>query len=203
MTAVIALIDQIAIGIYFLILAGILLALRRFLLHGEEYRSSYFELERDLARYRRLNAVTLIVLLLELALIVIGIQLVVVPELLADRRIEALLAETRAEDGVFETPVPAAPAESLGIDPVALPRSIDTGNQLRATPLPTPTPVGTIIPAEPCARLRFAGSATGHPRQRYARIPARARGRHGLHGSILLRFDRDQRPQHQWQLSTD
>ena len=55
MTAVIALIDQIAIGIYFLILAGILLALRRFLLHGEEYRSSYFELERDLARYRRLE----------------------------------------------------------------------------------------------------------------------------------------------------
>ena len=44
MTAVIALIDQIAIGIYFLILAGILLRLGAFLLHGEEYRSSYFEL---------------------------------------------------------------------------------------------------------------------------------------------------------------
>lgn len=149
MTAIIALIDQIAVGIYFLILAGILFSLRRFLLHGEEFRSSYFELERDLARYRRLNAVTVIVLLLELAIIVVGVQVVVVPELLDDRRIEALLAESLAEDGVFETPVPAEPADSLGIDPVALPRSVDTSNQLRATPLPTPTPVGTIIPADP------------------------------------------------------
>ena len=149
MTAIIALIDQIAVGIYFLVGAGILFALRRFLLHSEEYRSSYFELERDLARYRRMNAVTVIVLLLELAIIVVGVQLVVVPELLDDRRIEALLAENRAEDGVFETPVPAEPADSLGIDPVALPRSVDTSNQLRATPLPTPTPVGTIIPADP------------------------------------------------------
>ena len=149
MTAIIALIDQIAVGIYFLVGAGILLALRRFLLHGEDYRSSYFELERDLARYRRMNAVTVIVLLLELAIIVVGVQLVVVPELLDDRRIEALLAETRAEDGVFETPVPAQPADSLGIDPVALPRSVDASNQLRATPLPTPTPVGTLIPADP------------------------------------------------------
>jgi len=149
MTVVIALIDQIAIGIYFLIGAGILFALRRFLIQGKEYRSSYFELERDLARFRRLNAVTLIILLMELAVIIVGIQLVIVPELLDDRRIEALLNETRAEDGVFVTPVPAQPAASLGIDPVALPRSVDTSNQLRATPLPTPTPVGTIIPADP------------------------------------------------------
>ena len=69
-------------------------------------------LERDLARYRRMNAVTLIVLLIELAIIVLGIQQVIVPELLDDRRIEELLAETRAEDGVFETPVPAPPAET-------------------------------------------------------------------------------------------
>ena len=41
MTAVIALIDQVAIGIYFLIAAGILFALRRYIIYGEEYRSSY------------------------------------------------------------------------------------------------------------------------------------------------------------------
>ena len=85
--------------------------------------SSYFELERDLARYRRTNAITLIIFLLELAIIVFGLQVVVVPELLDDRRLQELLAETRAEDGVFETPVPAPPASVLGIDPVALPRS--------------------------------------------------------------------------------
>ena len=165
MIAIIALIDQIAIGIYFLIAAGILFALRRFLIHGEDYRSSYFELERDLARYRRTNAITLIIFLLELAIIVFGLQVVVVPELLDDRRLQDLLAETRAEDGVFETPVPAPPASDLGIDPVALPRSADTVNLLQATPLPTPTAVGTIIPADPpvgCdspeAQLRIPGN---------------------------------------------
>ena len=149
MTAIIALIDQVAIGIYFLIAAGILFALRRYLIHGEEYRASYFELERDLARYRRINALTLIVFLIELAIIIVGIQLVVVPELVDERRLQELLAETRAEDGIFETPLPAQPAADLGIDPVALPRSVDTSGQVQATPLPTPTAVGTIIPADP------------------------------------------------------
>ncbi len=149
MTAIIALIDQIAIGIYFLIAAGILFALRRYLIFSEEYRSSYFELERDLARYRGANALTLVIFLIELAIIVVGIQLVVVPELLDQRRLQELLARSRAEDGIFETPVPAPPAADLGIAPVALPRSVDTTGQLLPTPLPTPTAVGTIIPADP------------------------------------------------------
>ncbi len=149
MTAIIALIDQIAIGIYFLIAAGILFALRRYLIQGEEYRSSYFELERDLARYRRSNAITIIIFLLELVIIIVGVQLVVVPELLDERRLQALLDEARAEDGIFETPVPARPVSDLGIDPVALPRSVDIADQILATPLPTPTAVGTIIPADP------------------------------------------------------
>ncbi|MCY3779494.1 MAG: hypothetical protein OXG78_04215 [Chloroflexi bacterium] len=149
MTAIIALIDQIAIGIYFLIAAGILFALRLYLIHGDEYRSSYFELERDLARYRRTNAITLIIFLVELAIIIVGIQLVIVPELLDERRLQELLAEARAEDGIFETPIPARPADDLGIDPVALPRSVDNTGQVLATPLPTPTAVGTIIPADP------------------------------------------------------
>ena len=149
MTAIIALIDQIAIGIYFLIAAGFLFAFRRYLIHGDEYRSSYFELERDLARYRRSNAFTMIVLLLELALIVIGIQLVVVPELLDERRLQELVSEARAQDGVFVTPLPAQPAADLGIDPVALPRSLDIADRILATPLPTPTAVGTLIPADP------------------------------------------------------
>lgn len=149
MTAIIALIDQVAIGIYFLIAAGILFALRRYLAQGEEYRSSYFELERDLARYRQMNAVTAIVFLLELAIIIAGIRIVVVPELWRDRQIQNLLSAARIEDGVFQTPVPAEPAANLGIDPVALPRAAGAANQIQATPAPTPTPVGTIIPAAP------------------------------------------------------
>jgi len=149
MTAVIALIDQVAIGIYFLIAAGILFALRRYVIHGEEYRSTYFELERDLSRYRRTNAVTAMIFLLELAVIVAGVQAVVVPELLQDRQIQALVAGARSDDGDFQTPVPAPPASDLGIDPVALPRSAGAANQIQATPVPTPTPVGTIIPSDP------------------------------------------------------
>lgn len=149
MTAVIALIDQVAIGIYLLIAAGILFALRRFVIYGEEYRSSYFELERDLSRYRRANAVTVIILLLELAVIVAGLQVVIVPELLQDRQIQALVAGRRPDDGDFRTPVPAPPASDLGIDPVALPRSAGAASQIQATPRPTPTAVGTIIPSDP------------------------------------------------------
>lgn len=149
MTAIIALIDQIAIGIYFLIAAGILFALRRYLIHGEEYRASYFELERELARYRRTNAVTVVIFLLELAIIIAGIRVVVVPELWRDRQIQNLLSAARVEDGVFETPAPAPPVNSLDIDPVPLPRSVGAANQVQATPVPTATPVGTIIPADP------------------------------------------------------
>ena len=149
MTALIALIDQVAIGIYFLIAAGILFALRRYMIHGAEYRSTYFELERDLSRYRRTNALTAIIFLLELALIVAGLQEVVVPELLQDRQIEALVAGSGLDDGDFRTPVPAPPASDLGIDPVALPRSAGAANLIQATPVPTPTAVGTIIPSDP------------------------------------------------------
>ena len=149
MTVLVAFINQVAVGIYFLIAAGILFALRRFFIWGDEYRSSYFELERDLSRYRQANAVTAVILLIELAVIIAGIQVMVAPALQRDRQIENLVAAARVEDGVFETPVPAPPAANLGIEPVALPRSADFAGQIQPTPPLTPTPVGTIIPADP------------------------------------------------------
>ena len=149
MTALVALIDQVAIGIYFLIAAGVLLALRRFSIWANEYRSSYFELERDLSRYRQANAVTAAILLIEIAVVIAGVQVIVAPELRRDRQIEDLVAAARVEDGLFETPTPAPPAADLGIAPVALPRSADFTGQIQPTPTLTPTPVGTIIPADP------------------------------------------------------
>ncbi len=148
MISLISLIDQIALGLYFLIAAAILFALRRYLIHCQEYRSTYFELERDLSRYRRANVVTAIIFLLELALIIIGIQRVVLPELRRDGAIAALVAERQQGDGVFVTPVPAPPAANLGIEPVEMPRSADFVNQVQATPVPTATLVGTIIPLD-------------------------------------------------------
>jgi len=149
MTVIVAFIDQVAVGIYFLIAAGILFALRRYFVWGDEYRSSYFELERDLSRYRQTNAITAVVVLLELALIVAGIQLIVVPELWRDRQIQELVAAARVDDGVFQTPLPPTPSGNLGIDPVALPRAEDFTGRVQPTPVPTPTPVGTLIPADP------------------------------------------------------
>jgi hypothetical protein len=149
MTSLIALIDQTAIGIYFLILAGILYSLYRFLAWRTEYRATYFELERDLSRYRQMNAITAVVILIEIAVIIAGIQLVVVPELQADQDIEALVVAVRENDGVFETPIPATPSGNLGIEPVEQIVAADFSGQVQATPTLTPTPVGTIIPADP------------------------------------------------------
>lgn len=149
MTSLIALIDQTAIGIYFLILAGILYSLYRFLIWRTEYRATYFELERDLSRYRQMNALTAVVVLIEIAVIVAGIQLVVVPEIQADQDIEALVVSVRENDGVFETPIPATPSSNLGIEPAEPIVPADFSGQIQATPTLTPTPVGTIIPADP------------------------------------------------------
>lgn len=149
MTTIIAFIDQTAIGIYFLIIAGILYALYRFIRWRGEYRSTYFELERDLSRYRQSNAITAVVILIEIAVIVAGIQAVVVPELQSDQEIEEIVAAAEINDGVFETPIPATPAGGLNIEPEELPSSNEFTGQIQATPTLTPTPVGTIIPADP------------------------------------------------------
>ena len=149
MITLIAFIDQVAIGIYFLLAAAILLALRRYVIYGEEYRSSYFELERDLSRYRRSNAITLVIFLLQIALIVAGVQIVVVPELQRERELEDIVLAARLDDGLFLTPAPATPSRNIAIDPVALPRSDNVAGGVLPTPEPTPTAVGTLIPADP------------------------------------------------------
>lgn len=149
MTTIIAFIDQIAIGIYFLIIAAILYSFYRFLRSRREYRATYFELERDLSRYRQSNAITAVIVLVEIAVMVIGVQLVVVPELQSDQQIEALVAAAEVNDGVFETPIPATAVGGINIEPASLPNSGGFTGQIQATPTLTPTPVGTIIPADP------------------------------------------------------
>ena len=149
MITLIAFIDQVAIGIYFLLAAAILFALRRYVIWGEEFRASYFELERDLSRYRQQNAITAAVLLLELGIIVAGVQFMVVPALQRERELEDLVRDARLDDGIFVTPAPATPASGFAIDPVALPRADDFAGLIQPTPAPTPTAVGTLIPADP------------------------------------------------------
>lgn len=150
MNSIIAFIDQIAIGIYFLIIAGILYALYRYFVWREEYRSTYFELERELSRFRQLNAITAIIILVEIAVIVLGVQRVIVPALQYDQQLETIQERVQNDDGIFETPIPATPSGSgLDIDPVEQLGSADFSGQIQPTPTLTPTPVGTIIPADP------------------------------------------------------
>ncbi|MCS6835051.1 MAG: hypothetical protein NZ750_03420 [Anaerolineae bacterium] len=142
------LLDQLAIGLYFLLLAWGLRQLWRLVQARRELRATHFELERYLARTAQASALTNIVVSVELAIILLGIQQMVVPYL----RQEVILQEVVAaapirDDGDFATATPAPVSGRLDIEPVA-PLGQD-GTILLLTPTLTPTPVGTIIPNAP------------------------------------------------------
>lgn len=146
MTGLVFFIEQIAPGLYIFIALGLLLVLRSLLRARGEYRSTRYELERDLARYRQVNAFTVLVLLIEAALFVLGVQQVMAPTLRGQLDEVELAQVLQPEDGNFETPVlevgsdPFQPDTSnVVINPELL------GQRALATPTLTPTAVGTII----------------------------------------------------------
>jgi len=148
------LIEQVAIGLYILIGVGIIMFWLRWRVARFDVRATRFELERDFAKFRRDNALTLMVLGVELALIVFGIQRIVAPTVRSDQELERLIAMNNSEtvietpsDGVFITPTRPAPLSNLPIEPVELPR--DNEFSVFVTPTLTPTPVGTIEPNAP------------------------------------------------------
>ena len=150
MTTLVFFIEQIAVGLYILIGLGLLLAWRRLMEARRAYRATHFELERDLARYRRANAVTALVLLAELGLLVLGVQQIVAPAIRASANIEQTIAEV-VQDGVFNTPTPFRAADAQ-IDPSGVNLTPDDpAARVLATPTLTPTPVGTIVPNAPPA----------------------------------------------------
>lgn len=148
MTTLVFFVEQIAIGLYILIALGLLLAWRRLLQARRAYRATQFELERDIARDQRSNAITTFVLLVELALVIVGIQQVVAPTIRASANIEQSI-EGVAQDGVFNTPTPFR-ADNVQIDPSGVNLTPDDPSaRVLATPTLTPTPVGTIVPNAP------------------------------------------------------
>ncbi|MDX1993513.1 MAG: hypothetical protein SF029_14075 [bacterium] len=148
MSGLVFLIERTAIGLYILIGVAILWHGRRWLLARRSFQATYFELERDLARYQSANALTTVVLLVELGLIISGIQRVVAPTLREQLAEEDLLEVVSVEDLPFFTPTPPPPQE-----PTFDPESVELGPQeveeVFVTPAPTPTPVGTIEPNAP------------------------------------------------------
>ncbi|GAB1420958.1 hypothetical protein MASR2M15_10870 [Anaerolineales bacterium] len=144
-TSLLLFINQIAIALYIFIGIGILWYSRKAFLHQTELRSTYFELERDIARFRRANSWTIVIILFEIALIILGIQAAVVPLIIDDQAF--VQAVNTVADGDFATFTPAPQSGSLGIEPETGLRDEESLAIIQITPTLTPTPVGTILPA--------------------------------------------------------
>ncbi len=150
MAAVAFLIEQIAIGLYIFIALGLFLAFRHYQKAQRAYHSTRFELERDLARFKSANAVTSIILLLEAALFIFGIQSVVAPTLRQTLRFTPSTIQV-IEDLDFSTPTPQ-PLSVVSIDESSVDfGALNPAGQIQITPTPTATPVGTIEPNAPSA----------------------------------------------------
>jgi hypothetical protein len=149
LTSLVFLIEQIAPGLYLLLGAGLLLALRALFRARYGYRSTQFELERDMARFQRANALTTVILLVEAVLIVFGVQRIVAPYLRETEAITVAIAQI-AEDGIFQTPTPQAAGGGFTVDTSGVQLGEqDPAELVVATPTLTPTPVGTIVPNSP------------------------------------------------------
>ncbi len=143
MTSIAFLVEQTAPGLYILIGLAVLWSLRRVSLENRSLRGTQFELERDLARFRRANALTQAVLFFEVGLIVLGVQLMVTPTLRATMDISAVIVQN-VTDLPFNTPTPA-PLAQVSIDDSGIEiEATDPSSIIRVTPIPTNTPPGTI-----------------------------------------------------------
>ena len=150
MTQIFFFIDQISIGLYLLLAVAILWQSRHLMVARGAYRSTYFELERDLARYNQLNALTIIAVFILFGVAVLGVQQSVVPFLRSVQSLEEQAAQLQESmtDGVFNTATPPALGGGINIEPVP-PLGGDGQTVLLLTPTLTPTPVGTIVPNAP------------------------------------------------------
>lgn len=151
--SIVFLVEQVATGLYIIIAVALVLAVRSWARAGSAYRGTVFELERDIARYRRGNAFTVMVLLIEFGLVVVGVQRIVAPtlrETMTDLPQRSLISV--ASDGEFRTPIPPTFSAAV-IDPSNVQLGdVDPAAQIQPTPTLTPTPVGTIVPNSPAAQ---------------------------------------------------
>jgi hypothetical protein len=149
MNNVVFLIEQWATGLYIIFGAIIALQIWRWNRARESLRSTQFELERDLARYSRSNALTTLLLLVEAILFVVAIQVVVAPTIRRTSGVDAAILLPR-DDGVFRTPTPAPLEGQFTIDSSGVQLGeVNPANQILPTPTLTPTFVGTIVPNSP------------------------------------------------------
>lgn len=150
MSSVFFLLEWLATPLYIVLAVAIVWFGYRGLRAQADLRSTYFQLERDMAKRRSWNALTMIVLAIEIIVLLVGVQVRAVPFLEAERSLdEAREVAIVPTDIPFETDTPSAALQGgLDIEP-GTPLGQDTGIGFVPTPTLTPTPVGTILPNPP------------------------------------------------------
>ena len=144
--------DWLALPLYILLGVAILYQGWRYLRARAERRATSFLLEQDLARSRQADAVTAIVIALEICVLLLGVQLQAVPYLETERELEENAPQEdvgQLTDGDFRSPTPPPVGEG-GLDlEIGTPPGGVSDAGFIPTPTLTPTPVGTIIPNPP------------------------------------------------------
>lgn len=150
MSSIFFLLQWLAIPLY--VIAGVIILwyIYQFFRANSDLRATFFELERSLARRRRRNALTAIIIAIEFIILVVGIQIQAVPYLEAERDLDEQIALQGdvPEDGIFITGTPRPVGDGIEF-PDSTPLGGDTGVGFVPTPTLTPTPVGTIRPLPP------------------------------------------------------
>lgn len=150
LASLVFLIEQLAVGLYIIIAIMIVLNLRKVMIFGRAFRATHYELERDFARYRRANAITTIILLIQGIIVIFGIQTIVAPTI-RDTVVTQNVVAQEVIDIPFYTPTPA-PLSQINIDPSGVEfAATNPADAIRVTPIPTNTPPGTIEPNAPQA----------------------------------------------------
>lgn len=150
MRAVFFLLDWLAQPLYILMGVIIVWYLYRLIHTQGEIVATYFELERDLARRRQANALTIIILALQLCVLVLGVQVRAVPYLEAERELDSaeIVQVGATQDVPFSTDTPQ-PIGDTGLN-LEIGTPFDQESDIIVlTPTLTPTPVGTIVPNAP------------------------------------------------------
>jgi hypothetical protein len=151
MSELVYLIERIAIGLYLVCGVILLASVRRWWLAQSRLRAAEFELERELALKEQAGAVTWVIGMVEVILGVVAVALVVAPTVRADSLNAAGTANTAidTQPGVFMTATPGGTGEDVeNMFATVTAQAIAgvAGPSILLTPVPTATPVGTIIP---------------------------------------------------------
>jgi hypothetical protein len=144
------LVEWVAIPLYILMTVIILWYTYRYFQAGGEIQATYFELKRDLARRRQVNALTAIVLAIEFCLLVLGVQVQAVPYLETERSLsDVQVQENLAQEDTFHPSDTPQPLTSGGLSlQIGTPLG-ENSDVIVLTPTLTPTPVGTMVANPP------------------------------------------------------